>query len=173
MRLFIACNFSSDIKRSIADSVELLRQQAQDGSFSLTDNYHLTLAFLGEEEPSRVRLIKEAMAACPFTPLPVTIGRFGSFRRGEGGDIAWRKLNAPQELWVLQSQLLRELKARGFRPDDKKFSPHLTVARQLVLKPGASFAAINASAEPIECLLTRMDLMKSERIRGRLTYTAI
>ena len=173
MRLFIACNFSSDIKRSIADSVELLQQHAQEGNFSLTDNYHLTLAFLGEESPNRIGLLKEAMAACPFTPLPVTIGKFGSFRRGEGGDIAWRKLNAPRELWELQSRLLGELKARGFHPDDKKFSPHLTVARQFVFKPGASFAAINASTEPIECLLARMDLMKSERIRGRLTHTAI
>ena len=48
MRLFIAINFNDDIKEELENNIEDLKDEAKRGNFSLIDNLHLTLAFIGE-----------------------------------------------------------------------------------------------------------------------------
>jgi 2'-5' RNA ligase len=68
---------------------------------------------------------------------------------------------------ALQSDLADRLLAAGFVLERRRFSPHITLGRDVVtdVKP----RAITPFGETVGSI----ELMKSERIGGKLTYTAI
>ena len=67
----------------------------------------------------------------------------------------------------LHRELNDSLAGAGFVLDSRKFSPHITLGRRVV--SGAAPRRI----EPFGETVSHIDLMKSERIGGKLTYTAI
>jgi len=85
----------------------------------------------------------------------------------DGGDIWWAGLREDKPLMDLQRGLSDNLRAAGFALESRKYSPHITLGREVVTdaKPWR--------IEPFGETVGAIDLMKSERIRGKLTYTAI
>ena len=58
MRLFIAINFDDSFKTGLLNIINTLKRNGIKGNFTLSDNLHLTLVFLGEIEhssPSKVK----------------------------------------------------------------------------------------------------------------------
>ena len=172
MRLFIAINFDKHVRQELAASAAVLREHSISGNFTLENNYHITLSFLGDTVPEKTAQICGAMDECPAQSMTLTLGKCGCFGSG-GSVIAWRAVKAPRQLWKLQENLQNRLLQRGFAPDLKKFKPHLTLARQLELQPGVSWDELNKLIMPFECTVESMELMKSERIKGRLTYSPL
>ncbi|MCL2300206.1 MAG: RNA 2',3'-cyclic phosphodiesterase [Firmicutes bacterium] len=166
MRLFIALNFTDEIKSRLLSLRENLRAQSQRGNFSLPENLHLTLAFLGECDARQTAAAKQAMTAVAFTPPEITIDRVGRFRR-DGGDIWWAGVSEAPALMALQRDLTERLRAAGFALEQRRYSPHIPLGRE-VFTDAAPWAI-----EPFGETVSRVELMKSERMQGRLTYTAI
>lgn len=54
MRLFYAINFDDTVKKRLSDIQNALRARAVRGNFTLPDNLHLTLAFIGEVAQEKV-----------------------------------------------------------------------------------------------------------------------
>lgn len=95
-------------------------------------NLHLTLAFLGHIYPEQVQaagtvLAEVAAGSRPFNLAFATLGVFGPPRAprvvwvgtGEGTDC----------LLALQARLAAGLRQVGLVPEDRPFSPHLTLGR--------------------------------------------
>jgi len=127
---------------------------------------HLTLAFLGECDAKQTTIIKAAMDTICFDPLSINIESVGRFRR-DGGDIWWAGVNANKPLLDLQRNLTEKLIHAGFMLDKRKYSPHITLGREVVTD------TMPWLIEPFGEPAGKIDLMKSERIGGKLTYTAI
>ena len=166
MRLFIAVNFNETTRAQLMAMRDELRSRSERGNFSLPENLHLTLAFLGECDARQASAAKSAMDATVFKPFPVAVERIGRFRR-DGGDLWWAGLKESKQLSDLQGALAEELIAAGFSLDKRRFSPHTTLGREV---------ATTARPWPIEPFgetVGSIDLMKSERVGGKLTYTAI
>ena len=88
MRLFVAINFSEDTVIKLASLRDILRGSSKSGSFTLTENLHLTLAFIGECNGWQTASIKSVMDAICFEPFEICFDRIGRFKR-DGGDIWW------------------------------------------------------------------------------------
>ena len=73
MRLFIALEFSRKTRQSLSASAEVLRQICDKASLTREENFHLTLVFLGEIPPDRVKDIRAAMDECVAPPVRVSI----------------------------------------------------------------------------------------------------
>jgi len=172
MRLFIAIEFPDHIKAALSESVDALRPALAAGRFSRTENYHLTLVFLGETAEPRLPAVTAAMDACDAPPVPLAIGPLGRFR-GRDGDTVWRRIDAPETLWALQRDLTDALRRRGFAPEDRPYAPHLTLARGARLRPGVTLSALSAPLPVLTHTASRMTLMRSDRAQGRLTYTPL
>ena len=170
MRLFIALNFPKSTVESLVRAQEALRRAAPRGNYSRRENLHLTLAFLGEQERGRLAAAEEAMDAARFSPLTLTFDRAGRFKN-RGGDIWWLSCGEAPELMALQRRISAELASRGFTLEERRFVPHITLARQVILPPGAAAPALPES--PVTAPAGRMSLMLSERIDGRLIYTEL
>ena len=167
MRLFIAINFDEETKQNIIAVQRRLREWGR-GNFSHPENLHLTLAFLGETAPERVPLIRSVMGQLTVPSLHLVFDHVGYFRR-DGSDIWWIGLRPDQALLDLQKELHRRLTDAGFQLDNRRFSPHITLARQVVL--GNEPDKNRLLGKPFATNTDTVSLMLSERIDGKLIYT--
>lgn len=174
MRLFIAILLSDEVKDQICHTTESLKKAA-DGSFTLRENLHLTLNFIGEAD--RLKEVKEAMertmVKAKAEPFRLYFNNLGQFKRHEG-DIYWIGVEKENTLWLLQRYLVDELKAAGFpNIEDKEYKPHLTLARKVRIKDTLALKTIEEAMNPMNLEVSKISLMKSEHIKGKLVYTEI
>ncbi len=172
MRLFIAINFNGEVKNMLAKIQQSLGEYCVRARFTAHENLHLTLAFLGETPSSRVGVIEKAMEAAVFSPFTLGISGGGRFSR-VSGDILWTGLDDSPELFALHGRLCAQLTQAGFAPEARRFSPHITLAREAVLRPGFDLHGFSGGLSPILAVADTVDLMKSEHAGGRLVYTKI
>jgi 2'-5' RNA ligase len=175
MRLFIAILFNKEIEASLYQTVEHLRNIANGGTFTAKENLHLTVNFIGETK--RLEEVKAAMNRSVLKihagSFPLTIRGFGKFKRREG-DIYWVGVEQENTLWKLQKELVKELKEAGFYDiDDMEYTPHLTLGRRVIMKEGFNPKEFEAFITPMRMEISKISLMKSERINGKLVYTEI
>ena len=166
MRLFIAVNFSDATRASLLGLRDALRRQSEQGNFSAPENLHLTLVFLGESSAKQTAAAKASLDIIEFDPFYLTIERVGRFKRN-GGDIWWAGVQDNKPLQALQRKIAAELVSAGFSLDARGYSPHITLGREVAtdLAPWG--------IKPFGETVHKIDLMKSERIGGKLTYTSI
>ena len=169
MRLFIAINFSADVKRSVYRNVEILRKNAVSGTFTREENIHLTLAFLGETPPKRVPDIRGVMDAVSLYPFDTRLSGIGKFRN-RGETLFWQGFKPADALSDLQRQLVSGLEKAQIEFDAKPFKPHVTLARRCVMDDDFSEDDLIKSISDVPLLISDISLMRSERIGGRLQY---
>lgn len=169
MRLFIAVNFDQKALGRMLAVQQRLRVLGT-GNFSRPENLHLTLAFLGEVAPARLAALHDAMDSTPVLPMSLTFDHVGCFKR-DGGDIWWIGLQENALLLSLQQTLSRHLADSGFLIERRRFSPHITLAREvrLTARPDRGTLLDN----PFTAQVNTISLMRSERVGGRLTYTEL
>lgn len=165
MRLFTAILFTPEIKTALTDHIAKLKAASTHGNFTIENNLHLTLNFIGETD--RVVEVKKAMSAIDAEPFTLTLGKPGVFKRS-GGDIYWIGVEKNPKLENLHKQLSDALRGRGFLLENRDYKPHITLGREVSLKQPPEFANM-----PLSMTVSRVSLMKSERIQGKLVYTEI
>ena len=166
MRLFIAVNFNNDTRSHLLSLCDELRGKSKHGNFSAPEILHLTLVFLGECDGRQITAAKTSLSAVSFEPFDVVVERVGHFKRNSG-DVWWAGLREDAALQSLQRDLTDKLISAGFTLERRKFTPHITLGREVVTSSSPW------SIDPFGETVSSIDLMKSERIRGKLTYTAI
>lgn len=91
---------------------------------------HFTLRFLGEIPQGTVDGVKEAMNGILFSPFEVEFSGMGAFPNLNRINVVWVGLRkGDEQLNEIFHQLEPKLRQIGLPPDNKGFSPHLTVAR--------------------------------------------
>lgn len=137
------------------------------------ENFHLTLRFIGEVDPSQAEDIHDALSLVRAQGFTLRLSHFGAF--GSGG--------RPRSLWVgvQKSEPLNRLKARidhvlrsvGVAPDRRKYSPHVTLARlKGVSEPRlAAFVGARAIETDLAFPVNRFVLFSSFLASGGAIYT--
>ncbi|HZK56713.1 MAG TPA: RNA 2',3'-cyclic phosphodiesterase [Clostridia bacterium] len=172
MRLFIAINLEEKLKNSIQNIIQDIKKHSQKGRFVKNEHIHLTLEFLGEIPVGEVDLIEEAMeqVSCrAFTLEPSEIGRF----KRRGGDIYWIGLKKNQSLFKMQKELHNLLLKKGFELESRKYNPHLTIGRRVVMDGDFDPGKYIEQLKELNITVDKIDLMKSEHINGKLKHTVI
>lgn len=167
MRLFIAINFDEQTKQTIV-SVQQQLQKLGKGNFTRRENLHLTLAFLGEVQPNRVDAIKQAMNSTKVPPLALIFDRVNFFKRNNR-DLWWIGLAENRALLAMQHDLRSNLLNEGFALESRRFSPHITLAREVRLHQNPDRNSLLST--PFKTDIDAISLMCSERIHGKLIYT--
>ena len=166
MRLFISIHFNHDTHTQLIGLCEALRTHARHGNISRPENLHLTLAFLGECDTKQTAAVKKVMNSITFQPFDIAIDRLGSFKH-DGEDLWWAGIQTCKPLLDLQKDLSDKLISAGFRLETRPYKPHITLGREIAadIEPW--------EIEPFGETVTSIQLMKSERLQGKLTYTPI
>lgn len=148
------------------DALQSVQQEAGlDGRMVPRDNLHLTLAFLGSQEPSRLAALAGALDLVPREGFSIVLNRPGWFAKPR---VAWLGSdNVPQELPRLQSDLAGRLTAMNIEFDAGRiFRPHVTLARDVSGPPAILCAAVLWQAREIA-------LVESMSIPGGVRYAVL
>lgn len=168
LRMFIAISIDKRTKDALRTIQNRLRSYAVKGNFSLIDNFHVTLAFLGQIEAKRAGQALWAIRETEVAPMMLTFDRAGRFRR-ENGDVWWIGIRKNAGLSALQKNLAENLAQAGFQLEKRPFKPHLTLGRQIVAK----ISPEDMDVQPINMEVQGIHLMVSQRINNVLTYSEI
>ncbi len=142
-----------------------LRQDCLRGNFVAPENYHVTLAFIGET--AEAEKAAEAVRAVEAAPFTLTLAKVGKFSRTRG-DIYWYGVRRSAALEALYARTQAELTARGFELEARGFRPHVTLARDVIRKSNKEI-----QAPEIYFKVSAIALMRSDRIDGRLIYSPV
>ena len=163
MRVFIAIRFTQAFKEPIFEAQNALRDNGVRGNFTLPENLHLTLAFIGETD--RVDDIKAAVKEVVFEPFEIKTGRLGCFNGRS--KVIWLGIDGEKKLKAITAELRKNLDIRGIDYAKGRFQPHITLVRQ------PSDMPLDIDIESENMTVKEISVMKSERISGRLVYTAL
>jgi len=131
MRLFYALSLPESLKADLAAFQLRARKAAASASWPDPRNLHLTLAFLGEQDASRLPALMRvaASAAAGHARFVLRTSLLGGFPRERSARVLWLGLDAQPSLMALAGDLRRELREAGVAFDEKPFQAHLTLAR--------------------------------------------
>jgi 2'-5' RNA ligase len=173
MRVFFAIEFEEEIKERLYSLQQEIKKYCSGGNFSHKENFHLTLRFIGEQNPGQVEKLRRALrTAAAGTPcFQLQIDRLGAFSKGNK-KIIWTGLEENNELQKLYCRLEAALEREGYFCEGRSYSPHITLVRETrpaENAPGIDKIQLDKSAVKVSSI----SLMESKRVNDRLTYTAI
>lgn len=172
MRLFIGINFEEYTKDKIQDIVTDFKCSSLKGKFVSKEHMHLTFEFLGDVSLDKVEIIKEAMDKIPTKPFSLQLSKIGHFKHSEG-NIYWIGIKENESLLKIQSQLHNILIEQGFELEDREYKPHLTIGRKVKMEETYDVDDQSKIINGISINVDKIDLMKSEHIKGNLVHSII
>jgi 2'-5' RNA ligase len=179
MRLFVAIELPPEIKQGIAMIQDDLRAAGANAGWTRPEGIHLTLKFLGEVEESKVNEIREALASAVGTKdkLSLAIAGAGAFPNVKNPRVLWLGVSGDVEkLGLLQAAVEDAMVRLGFEREERKFSPHLTLARIKFPKPQDAWQQKIEGIRDVklgEFKADRVSLMKSELKREGAVYMEV
>jgi 2'-5' RNA ligase len=127
MRLFVALDIDSEVRRRITEFRNQMRPLAPDVRWVDQETFHITLQFLGET--NRLDEIQRALQSVRAAPIELSFRNAGFFPSPKSPRVFWVGIEADQNLQELATLIGHALRPLGFEPDAAPFKPHLTLAR--------------------------------------------
>lgn len=158
MRLFIAIDLDELFPyfKSIQKGI-----RGVDAKF--TDSFHITLKFLGEISPDKVKNIKDALKNVRFQKFRINVGGIGAFPNPGYIKVVWIGATSDDKrLRSLHHQIDNCMYNIGFKKDED-FVPHITLARIKNVKNKRIFSDSISSihTENKEIICNKFYLIKS------------
>jgi 2'-5' RNA ligase len=129
MRLFVALDIEAAIRARLADFVAKVRPLAPEARWVGPQSFHITLKFIGERRPDQVEAIKQALAQIQASPIAINFRGTGFFPDPHSARVFWVGIEADPNLAALAESVDRSLARLQVPPEERPFSPHLTLAR--------------------------------------------
>lgn len=170
-RLFVAVELPEEVKDRLASLCHGLK-----GARWVRDRqFHITLRFLGEVEPSQARSVTEALHGVRSDPFELSLSGLGCFPPRGRPRVVWAGIEGSEELLGLHREVQRVLRRCGFGPEDRKFAPHVTLGR-LTATPAALVARyvtdhVDLWTEPFP--VTAVTLFASTLARGGAQHVPV
>ena len=171
IRTFIAIELSPAFRIEIEElQVKLKASNPLPAKWVKPNGTHLTLTFLGNVGEDLVSTITLAMerAAEGVNPFLLRLGHMGVFPSLNRVQVIWVGLEGKLDnLLDLKNRLESELTPLGFQPEERNFTPHLTLARLrdrlslLEREQLAKFISRTSPNKPIDMDVTHVSLMRS------------
>lgn len=131
LRCFIALEIPETIRRSIDDTIAVLKKSGAEVKWVSCQNIHLTLQFLGETEEALVPKVKDALdkILSPYIPFYITIAGIGCFPDRKRPRVIWVGVEESLPLTNLYKDIADTLEGFGYKQEKRAFSPHITIGR--------------------------------------------
>ena len=132
-RLFVAIDLPQRLKKSLSSisaDLDHFRPVPE-------EQLHITLFFLGDTDESKIPGIIEKLSGISENAYSVYTNGPGAFPSLKKPRVLWIGLQNQKNIKILQSRIANQLES--YKPDvaEKKYIPHITVARSKKRNPGA------------------------------------
>lgn len=124
-RLFVAI----DPPEAIREQLVPLCCGLPDARWTPSEQLHLTLCFIGEVDGATFLDIRDALNEIGFAPFALQLRGVGFFPPRGQPRVVWAGVEKCEPLLVLQRKITTRLFQMGVELENRKYSPHLTLAR--------------------------------------------
>lgn len=107
---------------------------------------HLTMRFIGEVDGVTFSEVGAALEDLSFAPFRLALRDFGCFCSGRVPRVVWVGVDDGGMLARLHEKIESRLRRIGLPPENRKFKPHLTLARLKATPLGKVTAFLGAHA---------------------------
>jgi RNA 2',3'-cyclic 3'-phosphodiesterase len=132
-RTFIAIVVPEPVGRNLARLQTELAPEVSGCRWTSGSPFHMTLAFLGDVPNDELNPVCQIVASSAGStePFEIRVGGLGAFPTTSKPRVIWAGATAPnlKPLVDLQESIARSLARIGYRPDDQRFHPHVTLGR--------------------------------------------
>ena len=172
MRLFIAVEIPKNVKEEIIRIQKEIGNELIKAKWLKENHIHLTLKFLGEVEENKLDKIKELLRNIRFEQFKIYSSNIGFFPNENYIRVLWIGLKS-DKIIELQKKIDNEL--LKLFPKEKKFEPHITLARIKYIKDKDKFKELikNIKVEKIEFKVDNFKLIKSTLTKQGPIYEVI
>ncbi len=169
MRLFVALDLPWEIKEELSD----LSCNLPGARWVPTENFHLTLRFIGEASRLQAEEIDLALASLRGRSFAFTLSGLGWFEKGGRVSCLWAGVERSEDLARLQAKVGAALHRIGLAPDKRRFTPHVALARMdsPVSPTLASFVQANNLYRSAPIRADNVTLFSSFLGKDQPTYT--
>jgi 2'-5' RNA ligase len=143
-RLFVAVDLPETVKKSIKDICTGL----PDARWVDIQQLHLTLRFIGEADERLFNAINTCLAEISETTFTLALQGVGCFPPKRPPRVLWIGIEKNETLIRLAEKTeIALVEKTGIEPEQRKFSPHITIARFRESSPAkvADYLARNSS----------------------------
>jgi len=123
-RLFVAL----DIPDDIATELTFMQGGLENARWIDRHAFHITLRFIGNVDGVLKTAIHEALDQIKAAPFTISLSGIGSFGRRKPRAV-WAGVKENNELGALQQAIERACQRTGLEPEQRAFTPHVTLAR--------------------------------------------
>jgi 2'-5' RNA ligase len=175
LRTFIAANILRT--RELASLLDRLQGLGDQFRPVAADHFHVTLKFLGDTAESQIdpisTVMKRVVESRPAFHL--TLSGLGAFPNARRPSVVWIGFEPAEPLCQIAGDLEQGLSDLGVQPEDRPFTPHLTLLRIKTRPPEALFRLLAEESETEFGLvkISRVHLFQSELTRAGAKYTQL
>lgn len=142
------------------------------------DAYHLTFAFLGEQDPEVVPRVAAALKAATgaLTHLDARLAGGGFFPGERRPRVAWIAVEPHERVIAIADAVRGAIAEAGVRFDPKPFKAHLTLARirdEWKARDAAQFVEAIGAGGAIPFRLDRVSLFESQLLPSGAVHTEL
>ena len=132
LRTFIAVPVAPELASRARVLIDKLRLSTAKAKWVEAKNLHWTIKFLGDIELRETAAICKAVSAAvaPFTPFDVEASGAGAFPDPARPRTVWLGMGqGSEEMISLHDAIERSLEPLGYRAENRRFRPHITIGR--------------------------------------------
>ncbi|MGD8779316.1 MAG: RNA 2',3'-cyclic phosphodiesterase [Ignavibacteria bacterium] len=175
-RLFISAEIPEDIIDDIIEIRNNIYGIDSSVKWESKEKLHITLKFLGDTEIELVESIEEKLGdiLARVDSIDAEIKRFGMFKRNGIPSILMLGLFTDKKLFYLFDRIDEELSGLGFKRENRRFKPHITLLR---IKGKENFeklySFLDYNFDKTNFRINKISLMESELKPSGSTYKTI
>lgn len=145
IRYFIGISLDETSRSKLSSLAEARKTEWQFGKWTHPQDYHITLAFLGDLEPAQAEAVREGLTNHSYAVQPFVLETnvWGTFGPPRKPSILWAGVEPSDSLTALHEHVWQSVEAYGFKPEQRPFRPHITVARR---SQGTTASEISSNA---------------------------
>ncbi|MCC6738671.1 MAG: RNA 2',3'-cyclic phosphodiesterase [Planctomycetia bacterium] len=178
MRLFIAVDTDPALHPVLSRVVEHLRSAGADARWTGPEQWHVTLRFIGETDDAMAGRVAGAMRriAAAGQPAALRLAGLGTFGGPKPRVVAAKVDDLSGVISAAARSLEGEVRLLGFAPENRPFTPHITLARVRSPRNAAALAdAVRCESASVkgEWLASELVLYLSTLKPGGAEYEAL
>lgn len=151
-RIFIAVKI--DAGNNLINMVSNLKTglRAEKIKWTEIENFHITLAFLGDTDEDKIKAINRMLqSVCEDSGnFELVIKGAGVFKNFKDPRVIWTGIEPSENLNLLHKSINSGLKVSGISPEERNFSPHLTLGRIKSIQDSETLKALIAGFNNLE-----------------------
>ena len=169
IRLFVGIELPDELRQRMA----LIQTGVERAQWVATENIHLTLRFIGKISGDVVADALDALETIHAPTFSLTVDGAGHFESRKRLRALWLGVEKADALISLRNRIESALVRAGLEPEQRKYKPHITIARINNGSPGMArgWLSANTMFRAVPFTVANFVLFSSHLGRDKAIYT--